>query len=332
MKLDDCVLETTHAVGRPPSPSAPEQEWTDARDRSLIPEHLYRFYCAADYFGFDRAPRFLDDPERMLFSFLASLVRGIRESFEEAHALVASIREDEGKGYSPVKELRGEPYDREADVRQRRSFRYLIVSLSGVLDQLAEVVSIFFHGAIEGLTVGRATFAKLQAFARDPYVPAGRIVLPQEARFEELHKVLVEELEATGDERQWFELLHLYRNKLAHLGSPMFPIISFRDTNGVFYSFTPNRWPLFHQTELAPAGTAPSGPDAIETYAKNNYVHQDLVSYSEGLLSRVSRLVERAFEVLCATYADFKDFKLNASALRSLRRKKQQYQFRSFSL
>jgi hypothetical protein len=330
MKLDDCVLDATVAVGRSPSPTAPESEWTEARDKSLIPEHLYRFYCRADYFGYDRAPRFLDDSDRMLFSFLAGLARGIRESFEEAHSLVASIRADEGKGYSPVKELNREPYDRAADIRQRRAFRHLIVSLSGALDQFAEIVSIFFHGDIEGLTVGRASFAELRGFARTPFVPAVPIVSPKEARFEQLHRVLTEELQGTGDDALWFELLHLYRNKLAHLGSPMFPIVSFHDKRGIFSSFTPNRWPLFHQTELAPAGTTTPDPRAMENYAKANYVHQNIVSYCEGLLARVSGLVERGFEVLCSTYADFKDFDLNTSALRSLKNKRQQYQFRCF--
>ena len=142
--------------------------------------------------------------------------------------------------------------------------------------------------------------------------------------------MLVSELQVAGDDEHWFELFHLYRNKLAHLGSPMFPIISFHDTNGVFYSFGPNRWPLFHQAELAPVDDTPAEPDAIERYAKANYVHQDLLSYAEGLLARVSRLVDRGFEVLCATYSDFRDFDLNTSALRSLKRKKQQYQFRCF--
>ncbi len=330
MKLEDCVLETNAVVVRPPSPGAPEREWTEARDRSQIPEHLYRFYCLAEYFGFDRAPKFLDDPERILFSFLAGLVRGIRESFEEAHSLVASIRADKGKRYSPVKELNREPYDREADERQRRSFRYLIVCLSGALDQFAEVVSILFHGDIEGLTVGRASFAELRAIARAPFAPAGKIISPKEARFEQLHQVLVAELETEGDEAQWFDLLHLYRNKLAHLGSSMFPIVAFHDRKGVFYSFTPNRWPLFHQSEITFGGASRPDPRSIEAYARDNYVHQDLVSYAESLSARVLRLIDCGFQLLCATYSDFKDFELNASALRSLKTKRQQYQFRSF--
>lgn len=330
MNLDDCVLDATVAVGRPPSPTAPDREWAEARDRSLIPEQLYRFYCLANYFGYDRAPRFLADPERMLFSFLAGLVLGIRESCEEAHSLVTSIRSDDGKGYSPVKALRGETYDRLADVRQRRSFRHLILTLSGALDQFAETVSIFFHDDIQGLTAGRASFSDLRSFARAPFSPKGLIVLPKETRIEQLRCVLAEELDVAGDDAQWFELFHLYRNKLAHLGSPMFPIVSFHDRAGVFYSFTPNRWPIFHQTEFGPTDKGPPDPNAIQDYAKSNYVHQDIVEYCEGLLGRVAKVIERGFEVLCATYSEFKDFDLNVTALESLKTKKEHYQFRSF--
>jgi len=331
MKLDDFDLKITHVVARSPSPDAPEREWTEARDRSLIPKHLYRFYCLADYFGFDRAPRFLDDTDRLLFSFLRALVFGIRESFEESHSLVNGISADQGKGYSSRKRMRGEEYDREADLRQRRSFRYLIVNLFSILDQFAEVVSVFFHGDIEGLTVGRASFADLRAFARGPFKPAGIIVSPKEAHFQELHTVLVEELEVTGNAEQWFELFHLYRNKLAHLGSPMFEIFAFPDEQGEVYWFAPNRWPLFPRSELRPAGETPSDPMAIENYVKDNYVHQDIVSYSEGLLDRVDRLIDRGFQLMCATYSNFRDFNLNESALRSLKEKTQRYSFRSFS-
>jgi hypothetical protein len=330
MKLDNCVLEITHVVARPPSLTAPEREWIDARDRGTIPNNLYHFYCLTDYFSFDRAPRFLNDPDRLLFSFLGALAWGILESLGEAHALVDSIRSDQGKGYTPVKRIQGEEYDAEALTRQRRSFRYLIVNLFAALDQLAEVVSIFFHGDIKDLTVGRASFTVLRGLARSPFAPVGVIVSPKEARFQDIHTVLVEELEASGEEEQWFELLHLYRNKLAHLGTPMFPVMAFPDGDGEFYSFTPRRWPLFHQSELRRTGEVPAEPKAIEAYVKLNYVHQDVVSYSHGALSRVQRLIDRMFHVLNGTYIEFKEFDLNGSALRSLKDKKEHSSFRAF--
>ena len=331
MKLEDCILEITHGVACPPILDAPEREWTQAREKSVIPEYLYKFYCLADYFSIDKAPRFLNDPDRMLFSFLKGLANGIRESLEEAHELAAAIRSDQGKGYSPFKKRRGERWDHEADTRRRRSFRYIIVSLASAMDQFAEVVSIFFYGDIGGLTVGRQSFAQLRGFARGPFVPEGMVVSPKEAHFQKLHTVLVEELEVEGDEQQWFDLLHLYRNKLAHLGSPMFPIVGFHDRTGEFYSFTPNRWPLFHESEIRPEEEVSEEQDTIRRYAEECYIHQDIVQYSEGVLYRVQRLVDRGFQVLCATYNDFKDFDLNESALRSLKRKRQHYSFRRFS-
>lgn len=56
-----------------------------------------------------------------------------------------------------------------------------------------------------------------------------------------------------------------------------------------------------------------------------------IVSYSESLLVRVERLIDRGFGLMCATCNDFKEFDLNEAALRSLKEKKQRYPFRSFS-
>ncbi|MEW6360328.1 MAG: hypothetical protein AB1696_28600 [Planctomycetota bacterium] len=331
MKLDQLNLDVTHGVCRSPVRTEPEWEWVAARDAMVIPEQLYRFYCRANYFSFDRAPQFLNDPERFLFSFLAGVIVGMRESFEEAHELLAQIGNEQGKGFSPIKKLRGEDFDRKADIRQRRAFRYLIVSLSSILDQFAETVSLLFHGDIKTLTVGRAMFSSLRQLAQSPYSPSGPVVSPKEARFEELHAVLVQELDATGNESDWFELFSLYRNKLAHLGSPMFQHMLFSDGKGEFYAFAPNRWPLFHQTMLSRAGEHEKDSGSLEEYVRENYIHQDLVEYSRSLLARVTRLINRGFEVLCTAYDDFSGFQLNERALRSLNEKKEQYGFRAFS-
>lgn len=55
------------------------------------------------------------------------------------------------------------------------------------------------------------------------------------------------------------------------------------------------------------------------------------MSYSESLLVRVERLIDRGFGLMCATCNDFREFDLNEAALRSLKEKKQRYPFRSFS-
>jgi hypothetical protein len=110
----------------------------------------------------------------------------------------------------------------------------------------------------------------------------------------------------------------------------MFPIMAFQDEQADFYSFTPRRWPLFFQSELNRTGELPPDPKAFRIYATQNYVHQDIASYSRAVLSRVQRLIDRAFGVLNATYIDFKDFDLNLSALCSLKEKTDQPSFRAF--
>jgi hypothetical protein len=219
MKLTNCILDIDRVVMRPPVRSSPHPDWQRAYDNKIIPENVYRFYCCADYFSLNKTPKFLDDKDRFLFSFLHNILEGIRHTFTEANDLVDIIKDTQGKGYSPIKRIQKETWN-------------LIVIMNGVLDQLAEVVSIFFHGDIPKLTVGCASFAVLRDFARHPFSPLTGIVTPKEHRFEELHAVLVETIETSGSETQWFELLKLYRNKLAHLGTSMFPILRLHDDKG----------------------------------------------------------------------------------------------------
>lgn len=333
MKLTNCILDIDRVVIRPPVRSSPHPDWQLAYDKKIIPEYVYRFYCCADYFSLDKTPKFFDDQDRFLFSFLHNILEGIRHAFTEANDLVNIIKDAQGKGYSPIKRLKKETWNSDADERQSRAVRYLIVLMNGVLDQLAEVVSIFFHGDIPELTVGRASFAVLRDFARHPFSPKTGIVTPKEHRFEELHAVLVETIETKGSETQWFELLKLYRNKLAHLGTSMFPILRLHDDKGEFYSFLPNQFPIFHESGISFPNKAKNEPTGIQDnaeYAKENYIHQDVVEYSEKLLEKVYFVIDRCFKVLCATYIDFKSFDLNESALKSLKGKKSKYNFKYF--
>ena len=333
MKLTKCILDIDQVVMRSPLSNSPHPDWQRAYDNEIIPENVYRFYCCADYFSLDKTPKFLDDQDRLLFSFLHNLLEGIRHSFEEAHELVNIIIDTQGKGYSPVKRIKNETWDSHADERQERSVRYLIVLMNGALDQLSEVVSIFFHGDIPELTVGRASFVTLRDFARRPFSPRTAIVTPKEHRFEELHTVLVETIETSGPETQWFELLKLYRNKLAHLGTSMFPILRLHDDKGQFYSFLPNQFPIFHESHISFSDKSQSEPSSVQDHSnffKEKYIHQDIVEYSEKLLKKVYIVIDRCFKVLCATYIEFKSFDFNKSALKSLKDKKSKYNFKYF--
>jgi hypothetical protein len=326
MRAEDCNLNPNAVLMRPLRPNAPEREWVESREHSRIPESLFRFYCLAEYFGLDRSPRYLADNERILFSFLKGMVDGIRDSLDEAEALLTDIRADEGKGYSPAKEARREEWDREADTRQRRNFRNLVVALAGALDQKAEVVALLLPGQIPGLAAGRASFEKIAAAVETLRRSPPLVISPQAARREELIRAIEIDLRVDGTAAEWFELFRLYRNKLAHLGSGAFQTIALHDHGGTIFSFTPRRWPLFHQSEVRVGGTEGS----IAEYVKENYIDQDMVSYAHGLHARVVQLIGRSFAVLCAAYNEFKEFELNTSALESLRENARRYSFRSF--
>ncbi len=194
MKLDDCVLEASKIAMRSPIHNKPEPEWLDAKKKQVIPEHVYRFYCFANYFSIDKAPKFLNDPKRILFSFLHSMLRALRDAFVEAHRLKDQLFIDSELIYTPTKKEKGEKWDPEAGRRNRRSFRYLILNVSSILDQFSEVVSILFHGDIEGITVGRASFKNLISLVDEQFKPQSNIITPKEAKFQEIHKILVKEI------------------------------------------------------------------------------------------------------------------------------------------
>jgi len=318
---------------RPIIHKEPDQQWVDAKNRQVLPEQVYKFYCVANYFSLDKAPKYLDDPDRFLFSFLSSLLRGTRDSFDESHTLLQQLINDSELVYTPTKKIKGEKWDPEASRRTQRSFKYLIFNITSILDQFSEVVSIFFHGDIPSITVGRSSFKDLLSLVRSDFEPKSNIITPKEAWFQKIHKILDEEINVSGDSKQWIELLYLYRDKLDHLGHQMFQTFRLPDSKGNYYSFLPKRWPLFRETDInlnQSNQNTGQGRVSLESYMKENYMHQDILTYSENLLLNVSNLINRCFNVLCAVYVDFQDFQLNSSALKSLKKKKRDCSFKYF--
>ncbi len=326
MRLQDCELDIDQAWIRPPSRTAPESEWTQARDQNVIPEYLYRFYCSADYFSIDKAPRFLNDPNRRLFSLLGAVVRGMWVSFEESHELLNEIRELDEKAARSLKEKGMNPIHASAVERQHRLFRYLVVTTSAILDQMAEVVALLFHSEIAGLRIGRAHFTYLRSWVDVGTTRTG-ILSAKSGRLGELRNVLKQELRVSGPDNQWHELLTLYRNKLGHLGMLVFPIVAFHNKAGKFYYFTPSRFPLFHQSTINAAGTSDG---TLRDYVLANYIEQDFVSYCASLVARIQRLVDRSFVVLCGAFNEFRNFELDVGALENLNKQTETVAFKSF--
>jgi len=309
MKLKDCDLDSVAVQTNPLIINRPESIWVSAHEGGLIPDALYRFYCAANYFSYGQAPRFLSDTSGILFPYLGNLSRGIRDSFEEVYELFSTIEKYHAKSFSPAKKVKKETWDPMASHQVRRSFRNLVVVLTGILDQFAEVTAIFFYGELAQLKVGRASFTDLMNFAKIPFPPVATIASPRQALLEKLHVSLTSELVRTGPDKEWADLLFLYRNKLAHLGNFSFWWFGFpHKTEAEFYTFLPNRWPLIVEEHISRhSSSAPIKPNAIREFAEESIIQQDLIEYLEKLILAVRKIINGGFSVLTDSYQTFRD-------------------------
>lgn len=214
----------------------------------------------------------------------------------------------------------------------RRSFRNLVVVVTGILDQFAEVASIFFYGEIGDIKVGRASFTDLMTFAKNPFPPTAIISSPRQAFLEKLHVSLASELVRTGPDKEWADLLFLYRNKLAHLGNFSFWWFGFpHKSDGEFYTFLPNHWPLIVEEHIKRhSSPSPVEPRVIREFSEQSVVHQDLIEYVEKLIDAVKRVIDRGFDVLTETYKTLLDCEPLEDSANSLRREAKRREFRYF--
>ena len=67
MRLQECDLDSIAVQTNPLVINRPESIWETAHQSAIIPEALYRFYCAANYFSYGQAPGFLSDTSGILF-------------------------------------------------------------------------------------------------------------------------------------------------------------------------------------------------------------------------------------------------------------------------
>lgn len=167
VKLQDCDMDVDLAVSYPVIFERPEEAWMSSLGTGAIPRSVFDFYCAAKYFSFSSAPRFLRDQDRLLFPYLKALLNGIRESFEDAMALLGQLRAAEDSHWTDIKEVKGEPWDPAAGQISRRSLKYLFVEVAGALDQTAEVTALLFVDMIPRVPIGRADFGMLARAAKE---------------------------------------------------------------------------------------------------------------------------------------------------------------------
>jgi len=328
MRLQDCDLDVTAIVARPLIKAEPEVEWIEAKKAGTVPPALYRFYSGANYFSFRDSPRFLSDSEKLLFPYIGSLVRGLFESLCQADELTKEIAEAHDKTYTPLKKAKGKSWDRKAGERALRCFKYLLVELNGATDQFAEIVAVYFYGELSNLPPGRSSFEALKEFALKPLGGAKKIVSPRFPLLERLHSSLQLELVREGEEKEWYELMLLYRNKLAHLGNAMFVRMSFPQKGGDMFSFLPNRWPLIFEADVTAAGEHSEG--TVEEFALEKLIHQDIVEYSQHLVGRIRQMLNGGFEILCDAHKTFSGYDVSNGIVRSIRKHSKAYGFRAF--
>jgi hypothetical protein len=160
--------------------TAPESVWLQARDSGLIPESLFSVYETARYLSFGAAPKFFADPDNVLFSYFAMLVRGLKREMAEGAEVLGELKQAHSLLYDPVKKAKGLSWDPAADRRSKRAFREVIVAAYDSLDIVADLVALMFTGHIPGLRVGRAQFGLIEDWLRKPATTVGVVLSPQE--------------------------------------------------------------------------------------------------------------------------------------------------------
>jgi hypothetical protein len=286
----------------------------------------------ASFLSFGEAPRFLSDPENLLFSYFALALRSVHESLVDAHEQMHLFAAAHELVYDPMKRLRGEKWEKGADIKERRHFRDLLIALQTALDASADLVAIFFPGGIKGLVVGRAQFYRIEPWLSKPFPPMGTIVTPTEFYLKKLHRVIEPLINAQPPETDWLPLMRLFRNKAAHLGQPFFRQVGLpRTGDGKLFVFIPRQWPYLWERLIKPAGQTPHDRSFFPKMVRETLIHQDIVTYSRGLVAKVQAVIAETSAVLAEAYGQFKDLPENQPALMELQSNFESYAFENFT-
>ncbi len=332
MRLEDCILDIDFAMTAPLQRTEPEEEWVRARDSGAIPASIYDIYRRANYLSFGAAPSFLKDDDNILFSYFGLLLRCLMESLVDAEEQLRLFVEAQTLTYDLGKKARGEPWDSAAPAKAHRHFRDLLVSLQSELDALADLTALFLTRQISGLHLGRAQFLWIEAWLGRPLPPAGLVLTPQEHHLRQLYDTLGPLVRPGHPERDWLPLMRLLRNKATHLGPANFRYIGLHDKTGRFYTFIPRQWPYLLEKHIKKRNdpSRPKDPDFLPTLFREALVHQDVITYAQGLRAKVLEVVHAGVSVLIETYEQFKGFSLNQGALEELQRSSKTYDFEYF--
>jgi hypothetical protein len=328
--LDACDLDVAGVATAPFQRYEPEEDWLNAAKSGTIPRGLYDLYERANFLSFGTAPRFLSDQDNLLFSYFGLSLRSILEALADASEQANLFVTAHQLVYDPLKKLRGEPWDKGAAKREVRHFRDLLIALQTSLDALADVIAIFLPGGIKKLEVGRAQFSTIETWLGQPLVNTKLIITPSEFFLKQLYDALTPLIKAPAPESDWLPLMRMLRNKVAHLGTPLFRQVGLTQIGGDhLFTFIPRQWPYLWEQNIKPAGDAVATP--LPQQFRDTLIHQDIVTYAEGLLAKVNAVVAAATLALNDAYAAFRDLPENQAALLQLKGNFEHYRFEHFA-
>ncbi|HEY6229756.1 MAG TPA: hypothetical protein VIW64_00715 [Pyrinomonadaceae bacterium] len=319
MKLAECDLDISQIWMAPVNWTRPTEEWSVAHSSGAIPDSLFRLYTQAGFLSQSSAPVFLSDENHALFGYFGLLLRGMRDLGVEAQEERLNLKNALSQTYDPVKKLRGEKWDRKADIRARRHLKHLLIALSAILDTSAELVALFFFGKIAGLRLARAEFIAIERWlAADCEQTEAALISADEYFLEKLRGLLKPQVITAGVDSEWLPLLRLLRNKLAHTGHRLF-FPSFR-CGDEFLTFIPRVWPYIKEAEFE-RGPTPEIPD-WPSHCRQVLIQEDLLSFADGLYYRVNTILSSICDVLNQAYEQLGDFPVNEEALHVLKDQK----------
>lgn len=298
MKFKDCLTADV-VVSAPLARSSPEDSWVADRDKKIIPESLYKFYVGADFFSFDKCPKFLADDQRIIFSHLGASVDLIKSSFEDYHDLFDLMKKYDADIYTPIKKLKGKPFDPSAPKHFNRCLQLLLINMYSILDSTAEIISaVLLWG-----NFGRARFTeivkKIKDDSKTPFPTSGKqtIVSADEKYLEDIINLIKKEV-IEEDNNEWFELFKLYRDKMAHFR--YHSGFLFHDKDGKFYHFLPRQWPYYFQQGIT-YGKSKEGD--LKSYFDELLMECDISEYCEGLYKKIYDLSDKIFQFLSEAYS-----------------------------
>jgi hypothetical protein len=158
------------------------------------------------------------------------------------------------------------------------------------------------------------------------------IATPSEFYLNKLYDAVKALIVAPPPETDWLPMMRMLRNKSAHLGQPLFRLVGLPQVgDGRFFAFIPREWPYLWESLMTPPGQLPRNPQPLPQLLRDSLMHQDIVTYSRGLLAKVHAVITAASAALNEAYDQLKNLPQNQLALAELKSNFEKYDFENFA-